>query len=177
MPRPVPCLPFLAILSLWTSGTISCPKLSFSTLLQHNFPASNCQNLSCPGLLAGAEGQRSENIHEQQQKNTRKNNSLRFLLFSRMWAVLQVYWSRHFLFIKGGPAFQSRAHFKGRKMGPCTHNGSKGSWLCHYSMQGEPQGPRQHPNFESSLFLPLSMVTPGWVPRFWILSFSPTAHP
>lgn len=86
-----------------------------------------CQDLSCATLLARAGGQRSENTHDKTAttKNSRNNNSLRFLLFSRMWALLQVGWSRHFLFIKGGPAVQSRACFKERQYVPLHTIGAK----------------------------------------------------
>lgn len=65
------------------SASVPYPKMTF-------LPAP-CQDLACPSLLAGAEGQKSEKTQDKTTttKTTRKNNSLRCLLFSRTRALLQ----------------------------------------------------------------------------------------
>lgn len=169
---PVSCLSFLTTPAFWTSCTIPCPKPSHSTLLQLDFPAST---LSWPILSLSPCWDRGAEVGKYSwattTKYTRKNNSLRFLLFSRIWALLQVHWSRLFLFIKGDPAGQGRACFKRRRYVP-LHTQWKGSWLCHYFVQ-------------SHIILPLRTVclflyqwsTSDWAPSFWVPFIFPTAHP
>ena len=47
---------------------VFCPKPSLCTLFSVTFLPALCHDSSCPDVLAGTEGQRSESIHEQQQQ-------------------------------------------------------------------------------------------------------------
>lgn len=60
----------------------------------------------------------STSMNSNNNKKYKKAQQPRFLLFSKMWALLQIHSSRHFLFIEGDPAFQSRAGFK-KRLGLC----------------------------------------------------------